>query len=146
MYRNRGFTLIELLITVAIAVIIMGVAYPSYLDQVRGSRRAECSGGLAGLSNAMERHFTVSGSYLGAAEGGADIGTPAVFVTNCPIDGGDPTYNLSITAATVSTFSIQAEPIGPQTNDSCGTMTLTNTGQKGVIDADPGYDWERCWK
>ena len=108
MLWNRGFSLIELLVTVAIAAILAGVAYPSYLEQVRGSRRAECTGGLASLSNAMERHFTVNSSYLGAAQGGADTGAPAVFAVSCPVDGGNPTYNLSIAAATANDLVLVA--------------------------------------
>lgn len=143
---QRGFSLIELLVSVAIVAIIAGIAYPSYREQVRDSRRAECTGGLSALSNAMERHFTVNSSYLGAATGGADTGAPGVFRASCPVDGGTPYYNLTISNATATTFTIQAAPTGTQAGDKCGTLTLTNTGQKGVAGAVAGYDWERCWK
>ncbi|MFI3186333.1 MAG: prepilin-type N-terminal cleavage/methylation domain-containing protein, partial [Methylococcaceae bacterium] len=55
---QAGFTLIELMVTVAIVGILAAIAYPSYQDSVRKSRRADASGALLGLANAMERHFT----------------------------------------------------------------------------------------
>ena len=144
--RQMGVTLMELMIVVAIIAIIAAVGYPAYTRYVEDARRADCAGGLTALANAMERHYSVSGSYLGAATGGADTGAPAVFDTACPLDGGTPTYNLTISAATVSTFTLQAAPTGPQAGDRCGTLTLTNTGVKGVTGAASGNDWQMCWR
>jgi type IV pilus assembly protein PilE len=144
--RQRGITLLELMIVVAIIAIIAAVGYPSYLESVRKTRRADCAGVLTALANAMERHYSITGSYLGAATGGGNTGAPAVFDTACPIDGGEATYNLTISAATASTYTLQAAPTGGHANDSCGTLTLTNTGVKGVADAASGYDWQKCWR
>ena len=144
--RQQGVTLLELMIVVAIIAIIAAVGYPSYLESVRKTRRADCAGALALLSNAMERHYSITGSYLGAATGGGNTGAPAVFDTACPIDGGDATYNLTISAATATTYALQAAPTGGQANDGCGTLTLSNTGVKGVADAASGYDWQKCWR
>ena len=124
--KARGITLIELMIAVAIVAIIAAVAYPSYLEQVRKTRRSDCSGALASLGSAMERHFTVNSTYLGAAAGGANTGAPAIFATSCPVDGGVATYNLTIQAATATTYTLQAAPTGPQSGDKCGNFTLTN--------------------
>ena len=136
----------ELMIVVAIIAIIAAVGYPSYVESVRKTKRADCAGALVNLANAMERHYSITGSYLGAAAAGANTGAPAVFGTACPIDGGDATYNLTISAATVSTYRLQAAPTGAQTDDKCGTLTLTNTGVKGVSGAASGYDWQTCWR
>ena len=145
MKKLRGFSLLELMIVVAIVGIIAAFAYPSYLEQVRKTRRADCSGALAGMGNAMERFFTVNSTYLGAAAGGADTGAPAVYRPTCPSDGGTATYNLTIQAVTGSTFTLQAAPVGVQADDKCGTMTLTNTGLKGVTGQDAGVTWQDCW-
>lgn len=142
----RGFSLVELMVVVAIVAVIAAFAYPAYLDQIRKTRRSDCSGALTSLGSAMERHFTVNSTYLGAAAGGANTGAPAIFATSCPVDGGDATYNLTIQAATASTYSLQAAPTGPQSGDKCGNFTLTNTGLKGVAGAKPGVTWEQCWR
>ena len=145
MKKQHGFNLVELMIVVAILGIIAAIAYPSYTEQVRKSRRADCAGAVTSLSGSMERYFTVNSTYLGAADGGADTGEPAVFVTTCPVDGGTATYNLTISAATASTYAVQAAPTGAQTKDKCGTLTLTSTGRKGVTGASTGITWQDCW-
>lgn len=143
---QQGFNLVELMITVAIVGIIAAVAYPSYQEQVRGTRRADCAGALVSLGNAMERFYTVNSTYQGAAAGGANTGAPAVFPTSCPVDGGTATYNLTIQAATASTYTLQAAPVGAQAGDRCGSFTLTNTGLKGVTGAEAGVTWQDCWR
>jgi type IV pilus assembly protein PilE len=145
MKKQYGFNLVELMIVVAIVGIIAAIAYPSYTEQVRKSRRADCSGAVTSLGSTMERFFTVSNTYRGAAAGGSDTGAPAVYATTCPVDGGTATYNLTISAATASTYTVQAAPTGAQTNDKCGTLTLTNTGLKGVASASTGVTWQDCW-
>ena len=74
MLNTKGFTLIELMIAVAIVGILAGIAYPSYQDSVRKSRRADAKGALLGFANAMERYFTENNSYLGAGAGGGNTG------------------------------------------------------------------------
>jgi len=56
MNKQTAFTLIELMVTVAIVGILASIAYPSYQDSVRKSRRADVKGVVLGLANAMERH------------------------------------------------------------------------------------------
>jgi len=144
--RNQGgFNLIELMIVVAIVGIIAAIAYPSYQRQLQDTRRADCSGALVGLGNAMERFYSVNGSYLEAAAGGADTGAPAVFSTSCPIDGNTPTYDITIEAAEASTYLLHAAPTGVQTDDKCGTLSYSNTGVKNVVGADAGVTWQDCW-
>ena len=143
--QQHGFNLIELMVVVAIVGILAAVAYPAYTQQVRSTKRADCSGAIVGLGNAMERHYSVTGSYLGAAAGGANTGAPAIFSVACPIDGGEASYNLTIQAATASTYTLNAAPTGAQASDKCGTLSFTNTGVKGVTGASSGITWENCW-
>ncbi len=136
--KQTGFTLIELMVTVAIIGILAGIAYPSYQDSVRKSRREDAKGVLVGLANAMERRFTETYSYLGSAgttATPADTGTPRSYTV--------PTttatyYTITISAATASSYTLSAAPAGAQTDDSCGTLTLTQTGVKSPSTAG-------CW-
>ncbi|UTA49678.1 type IV pilin protein [Simiduia sp. 21SJ11W-1] len=84
---------------------------------------------MQGLAQAMERHYTSTGSYAKAAAGAADTGAPAIFSTKAPIDGSATYYNLKIHAASGSAYTVVAEPVGAQAGN--GVLVLTSTGRKG---------------
>lgn len=129
MLNTKGFTLIELMIAVAIVGILAGIAYPSYQESVRESRRADAKGVLLGFANAMERHYTENNTYLGAATGGGDTGAPAIFSTTSPVGGGAAFYSLTISAATARAYTLLATPVNSQVGD--GFMVISETGARG---------------
>ncbi len=109
-----GFTLIELMIVVAIVAILASVALPSYQDSVRKTRRAEAQAHLMELASFMERTFTENNSYAGATVAASGI--------------TDDSYALTIPTLTATTYTLTATPDSAQSADSCGTMTITQTG------------------
>ena len=158
MKKSDGFTLIELLIAVAIVGILASIAVPSYQDSVRKSRRADAKGALMGFANAMERHFTENNNYCDVGGGGGgdtcpagvgdstvnDTGSPpinGVFSSVSPVDGGAVYYNLTISAASETSFTLSATPTGAQTGDKCGTLTLQSTGVRGVSSSTVADCW-----
>jgi len=126
--KQQGFTLMELMIVVAIIGILTAIAYPNYQESVNTSRRSDAQGALTGFAGAMERHFTANNSYLGAGAAGADTGAPAIYATQSPLDGTSKYYNLTIQAATVTTYTLRATPINGQVGN--GLMELLSTSQK----------------
>ena len=146
MLNTKGFTLIELMIAVAIVGILAGIAYPSYQDNVRESRRADAKGALLGFANAMERHFTECNSYLGNGANCGGTGKPTIFSTTSPVDGGTAFYNLTIADdVTANSYTLNAAPTGAQSTDKCGTLTLTNTGVRNIANAASGITVADCW-
>jgi type IV pilus assembly protein PilE len=145
-----GFTLTELMIAVAVVGILAGIAYPNYIDHVRKSRRADAQGALMGLANAMERYFTQNSTYVGAATPPLPAAPlPAIFPSQSPIDGSTPYYNLTIQAATATTYTLRAAPIAGTGQAMDGLLELDGTGVRrwdrngdgDFADAD-----EDCWE
>lgn len=128
--HQKGFTLIELMIVVAIIAIIAAIAYPSYTQHVIKARRSDAEGALLNFANAMERYYTEKGTYLGAASGGGNTGAPAVFATQAPVDGKDKYYNLTISAATATTYTLRATPIAGSAQDGNGFLQINQAGTR----------------
>jgi len=130
MDHSAGFTLVELMIVVAIVGILSAVAYPSYVRNIEGSRSNDAQGGLTSFANAMEKRYARQNTYRGAATGGIDIGAPAnnLFPSQLPIDSNRKYYNLTITVATVNTFTLRATPINAQVGT--GFLELDSTGAR----------------
>jgi type IV pilus assembly protein PilE len=126
--RAKGFTLIEVMIVVAIVAILASIALPAYQDSVRKAKRGDAKGALMGFANAMERYYTTNTTFTGAASGGGNTGAPTIFSTQVPVDGGTAYYNLTISAATASTYTLTATATGTMAGD--GNFTLTNTGAR----------------
>ncbi|NOY62955.1 MAG: type IV pilin protein [Gammaproteobacteria bacterium] len=144
--RLQGFTLIELLVVLVIMAILLSIAVPGYQTYVDRTRRADAQAALVLLSGAMERFYTENNSYLGAANGGGNTGAPGIFNTTVPLDGGTANYNLTINAATATTFTLRATPVGVQDGD--GLLEYTNAGVRRWDkndDGDTGDAGEDNW-
>lgn len=123
--------MIELMVTVVIIGILAAVAYPAYQDSVRQSRRAAAQAALISLGNAMERVFTQNNTYTpGGAAPALGSGAGAIFPAQAPLDGTSKQYNLSISAATQTTYTVRATPISGTSQASDGMLELDGTGAK----------------
>lgn len=147
-HSTQGFTLIELMITVAIVAILATIAYPSYVEQVARSRRADGQVALLEAAQWVERQYTFSNAYNLQADG-----TTAMVTASLPAMKGKTGdfYTLSFgttTAATTPTaggYSLRLVPKGAMANDKCGTLALTNTGAKSVSGTTGGASVATCW-
>ena len=146
MKRQAGFTLIEMMIVVAILGVLAAIALPSYQESVKKGRRTDAMAALQGLAQAMERHYTTTGGYTDAATGPADTGAPTIFSAKSPIDGSQTFYNLTISAATTTTYTLTADPSSGQEGD--GNITLTHTGARAWDRNNDGAyaATENCWE
>ncbi len=137
--KQKGFTLIELMIVVALVAILASIAYPSFQEQVRKSKRSDASGALEGLANVMERDFTANGTYR-------DVIGAGLFPSQSPIDpNANPAYNLTVPTATATTYTLLATRTGSQGVDRCGDLRLQHTGAKEIVNQDAGVTADDCW-
>lgn len=127
--RQQGFTLIELMLAVMVVAILAAIAYPSYMNSVRSSRRAACEGVLTIAASAMEHQYAALGAYPSTL--------PANVPVVCPPEGGAVYYQVGL-VGTANGFSVQATPQGDQIKDKCGVLSLNEKGEKGPTTAG-------CW-
>lgn len=125
---RNGFTLIELMVTVAIVAILAAIAYPSYVEQVNKSRRAEGKSAILQTASQQERFYTLNNTYS------TTLAAPS---TNYTITVTTP---APATPTDTDTYAITAEPLF--TDAKCGTLTYDQLGTRTVSGtADLAYCW-----
>jgi type IV pilus assembly protein PilE len=144
---RNGFTLIEMMIVLTVVGILAATVLPSYRNSIDRASRAEAKGILLETSQFLERNYSLASRYDKTSAGVA----VALPYTTSP-KTGTAKYNISVNfnlpAATVAvpdphatTFTLSAAPTGTMASDSCGTLTLTETGQQGS-----GGTVAECWQ
>ena len=137
---EKGFTLVELMIVVAIIGILAAIAYPSYQENVRSSRRADAQTALVGFAGALERYYAANNTYVGAVDGSKKP-LSSVFPSEAPLDGNTKFYDLTADV-TATTYTVYATPKGGQAGDKCGKLSYTSAGVKGVSSGTVA----ECWR
>ena len=137
MNKSRGFTLIELMIVVAVIGILAAVALPSYTRYVLKSHRSSAITVVLDLASREARYYTTNNTYTNS------LATLGYTSDPMPVtDSSNHYYDLSVTAANSSSFTVSAAPTGNQTNDTCGTFNYTDLGVKSVSSG----TLSECWK
>ena len=140
--RVAGFTLVELLVTIVVAATLISIAVPTYMSQVRKSRRTEARTAVLDLATREERYYSVNNSYSQAA---VDLGygTDTGQIQNLVVGNGYYQVTVTSTAAIPPAragFSVVATAIGAQAKDtSCLTFSVDQTGAQTST---PATD---CW-
>ena len=135
--RVRGLTLIELMIAVAVVAILASIAYPNYQDFVKKGRRADAQAFMLEVASRQQHWLVDRRSYAGSL---SDLGLTAPQ----SVDGF---YNVSVSAPVVAgappTFTVEAVPVGAQSTDACGTLSLNQAGTKSATGSTPSGGG--CW-
>ncbi len=120
--NRNGFTLIELMITVAVVAILTAIAYPSYVEQVNKSRRAEGKSAILQTASLQERFYTLNNTY------------------SVPLKAISTNYDIKVTSPVADTYVITAVPLF--TDGKCGTLTYDQLGTQTVSGSS---DLAYCW-
>lgn len=131
-----GFTLIELMIAVALVGILVAVALPSYRSSVQRGQRNEAMAALQEAQLFMERYYASNSRYSSDAAGTTAPPLPARVAA---VAGTH--HTISVSAIGTNSYTLAATA---NNSDTCGNLTLTNTGLKGVTGA--GATVANCWK
>lgn len=131
-------SLIELMVAVAIVGILAAIAYPSYQRYVARSHRNAASACLSQYAQFMERHYTTALTYEAAPV--PPDGLPCARESDL-----DERYTIAVSDITARTYTLDATPRNVQAtiDAQCGTLTLTETGERSVSGT-AGRD--QCWR
>ena len=139
-YRQAGFSLVELLVVLVIMGVISALALPGYTRYVQRGNRTEVMTALLEAQHFMERYYSANGQYL----------SPANAVPMLPqrLQGipsqGTVRYQLSVREATANSYLLQAVPEGSMADDVCGSLTINQTGLRGVLNSTNSVS--ECWR
>ena len=128
---QKGFTLIEMVIALACVALLASLAWPSYQNLILRSQRAQARASLLQAAHWLERAASANGSYPLTADVPASV---------LQIDG--QRYKLSVTS-TAQSYTLSATPVGTQTADACGTLTVNHLGVRSVQGA--SQTAAQCW-
>jgi type IV pilus assembly protein PilE len=127
--KTAGFTLIEVMIVVAIVAILAAIAYPSYLDSVRKSNRADAKASLNNVAQQMQRCYTLNNTFNKCAVLGNSTSAEGYYSIEVKTTNAGAGYTAVATATKA-----------PQKGDStCVKFTLDNLGRRTSTNTG------KCW-
>lgn len=129
MRRVLGFTLIELLTVLAIVGLIGSLALPSFQGVQQRAQRALAKVALLKAAHWLERAFSTQGSY-------------PITLPDAVWQSPDMRYRVELQSQTTA-FVLKAVPTGGQSADVCATLTLNQSGERGVLGA--SLSAGACW-
>lgn len=123
---RRGFSLLEVMIALVVMSLLASLAYPSYVQYVRKSKRAE--------AQRMLMNWSVNQEVFRA-------NNPAYANSEALTPPAHDDYSLTVSSVTAGTYTLSSTALGDQLSDhekgtSCGVMTIDQNGIKSPIE---------CW-
>ncbi len=138
MNKNSGFTLIELLIVMVIVGILMAVAIPGYSSYIRKTQRTEAQALLIEVAGKQVRYHSENNTYTAVI---GELGYGAAASTT--YESEHQTYDISVSAANGTSFTLLAVPKNTQSSDDCGSLGINSAGVKSITGA--GVTVQDCW-
>jgi len=152
--QAAGFTLLELLVVLVIVAILGTIAYPSYIDSVRKSKRADARTQLMEASQYMQRYYSQNDRFdqSNADTPVANALPSALATVPRGAASGTQDYTIGFQAGTLTarSYTLEAVPRAGSlmATDNCGTLRLDSVGRKTVNSAivGEGMSADKCWR
>jgi type IV pilus assembly protein PilE len=144
----RGFTLIELMVTLVVASILLSIAIPSYLNQIRESRRTEARTALLDLAGREETLYSTQNLY-------STVPTTVGYQGGAfPVTVGNGYYSVNVQVpnpaapAAQPSFIITATPVAgtSQAKDTaCQSFSVDQLGNQTALNSGGVLNSATCW-
>jgi type IV pilus assembly protein PilE len=134
----RGFTLVEVMVVASIMAILAAIAYPSYQESIRKTKRSEAQAALMQLMQQQERYYSRNNSYIAfssASEGenektfkwfSGDSAAKSAYEIKGAACANESIANCIVLTAKPGTNNVDKNFRDPQ----CGELTLNSVGEK----------------
>lgn len=134
MVKQKGFTLVELMIVVAIIGVLAAIAYPSYQNHVRSTKRADMMTELTRLAGSIESAKLAKGSYTKLQASNYQGSFPT---------SGTALYDVTATI-NAQGWTLTATPKSGTIMAQDGTLTYSSKGIKcrGSTKCGAGSEWK----
>lgn len=148
---RAGLTLIELMIAMVVVAILAALVYPSFMNSVRKSRRAEAFSGINTVQQAQERFRANKASFAASITNAANGSPPGLALSATP---GTGLYTLSLTDVGDTGYTVLASAASGKSQAAdagCEVMAMRSAAGNlsyGSGSAAESLDWtdvKRCW-
>ena len=124
--RATGFSLIEVMVVVAIVAILAALAIPAYGRYAYRAHRVDGQGLVLRIADAEERYYAGNNHYGSLVE----IGYTDPAVSEQRYYSATIMLSAAATEGAPQGFTASATPVGIQSGDACGALSIDNTSIK----------------
>jgi type IV pilus assembly protein PilE len=151
----QGFSLIEVLVVLALMGLLTQIAWPRFDAHLQRVHRTQVQQALMELAQRLSMQHSWTGRFAQSTrDRGDDVNDQWLeqngwdrWPTNAALSDARYRIRFVASAAQAHGFTLLAEPVGAQSQDSCGVLMLDQRhvrGAQGVLDS-RAEQTRRCW-